>query len=138
MEEIEGLTAGQVKFKIQELQRQIEIQRNKNSNIEKRFMEKENLYQNRIRSLRGNLRDLQEDHELLKSGGQGFFNKKKVKIEDVKNNIDEKVEKINSNLEKLLKDNQNDFANFYEMKIHEVRRLLDQEHKKKSIKVNFN
>ena len=137
MEEIERLTAGQVKFKIMDLERQIQIQRNKNSNVNKRFEEKENMYKQRIQGLRTHLRDLQEDQELLKNGGQGFFNKKRVKIEDVKNNIDERVEKINGNLERLLKDNQNDFANFYEMKIHEVRRLLDQEHKKKSIKVGF-
>ena len=61
MEGIEGLTAGQLKFKILDLERQVEIQKNQNISLEKQFGQKESLYTNKLDDLKNFLSDLEED-----------------------------------------------------------------------------
>lgn len=49
--------------------------------------------------------------------------------------IDDKVGHIQAHLERLLSENQADFTKFYELKIREICRVFEHEHRKKSIKV---
>lgn len=61
--------------------------------------------------------------------------KKQEKIRLARVDIDDKVGLIQSHLDKLLSENQADFTKFYELKIREICRIFEHEHRKKSIKV---
>ena len=72
---------------------------------------------------------------LLEENKGNFLNKKQDKIQLTRVNIDDKVGNIQSHLERLLNENQADFSKFYELKIREICRIFEYEHRKKSIKV---
>jgi flagellar capping protein FliD len=61
MEEIERLTVGQLKFKIFELEKQVEEQKNSNSSLKKQFEKKEELYWKSLSKLQNVVQDLEED-----------------------------------------------------------------------------
>ena len=72
---------------------------------------------------------------LLKRDEGGFLKKKQEKIRMTRVDIDDKVVHIQSHLDRLLAENQADFTKFYELKIREICRIFEYEHRKKSIKV---
>ena len=61
MEDIEGLTVGQLKFKILELEKQVDEQKNSNESLKKRFDKKEELYWKSLSKLQNVVQDLEED-----------------------------------------------------------------------------
>ena len=73
---------------------------------------------------------------LLETNQGGFLIKKQVKIKNARVNIDDKVGHIQIHLDRLLNENQADFTKFYELKIREICRVFEHEHRKKSIKVD--
>jgi flagellar capping protein FliD len=61
MEEIEGLTVGQLKFKILELEKQVDEQKNSNQSLKKQFEKKQDLYWKSLTNLQRIVEDLEED-----------------------------------------------------------------------------
>jgi hypothetical protein len=74
-------------------------------------------------------------NRLLEENKGNFLSKKQDKIKDARVDIDDKVGHIQSHLERLFNENQADFTKFYELKIREICRIFEYEHRKKSIKV---
>ena len=61
MDEIEGLTVGQLKFKILEIEKQVDEQKKSNQSLRKQFDKKEDLYWKSLTKLQHIVEDLEDD-----------------------------------------------------------------------------
>ena len=61
MQEIDGLTVGQLKFKILELEKQVDEQKTSNQSLQNKFEKKKEIYWNSLSELQKIVQDLEQD-----------------------------------------------------------------------------